>query len=365
YHPFKENGAKFGVKIQGFEKSRHQVKSALHYDNSQGFGLIVNYTGRNIIGNASRFITTLDLAEQPKFRVQYQKNFGRHKSWWYSSELFGEKLEQQQYISGKIGDDLKHQYLNYDINFNKNLNSLRSFVGLGLNYDYSHLQPKVDPTINNNIYDLIYYKSNVIQMKVLFDLNTMNHPFFATSGTYIHSEFSRSLSHNIDISFYEFPELNAKGKTNNFNKFELNFEKRSSFNKKITGVFGLDTGFIFADKLENNDLPFLETGVTSVFILGGNIQRPQKHFYDFKGLNEGELSTSHYMKLDIELQYSPFKNMYLIPHFSLASVGFDAFNSYIKTAFAPKGNWHDGIEPSVLASAGATAAYNSFLGPIE
>ena len=365
YHPFKENGDKFGVKIQGFEKSRHQVKSALHYDNSQGFGLIVNYTGRNIIGNASRFITTLDLAEQPKFRVQYQKNFGDLKKWWYTSQIFGEKLEQHHYISGKNGGGLKHHYLNYDIQFNKNFNSLRSFVGFGFNYDYSSLKPSVDPTISNNIHDLVYFKSDVIQTKVLFDYSTMNQAFFATSGTTIHSEFSRSLMHKVDISFYENPGLNEKGNTNNFNKFELNFKKRSSFNKKFTGVFGLDTGFILVDNLKSDDLSFLETGHTSKFILGGNIQRPRKNTHVFKGLNEGEFSTSQYMKLDVELQYNPLKNMYLIPHFSMASVGFDDFNSYIKTAFSPKGNWQDGIETSILTSAGATAAYNSILGPIE
>lgn len=365
YHPFKENELKIGVKIQGFEKSKHQVKSALHYDNAQGFGLILNYTGRNIIGKASRFITTIDIAEQPKLRIQYQKNFGTRKNWWYSSEIFGERLEQQQYISGKTGDDLKHQYLNYDILFNKNLNSLRSFIGFGFNYDYSHLQPSVDPTINNNVYDLIYYKSNVIEMKVLFDYNTMNQPFFATSGTYINSVFSRSLVHNIDISFYENPGLNKKGNTNNFSKVEFNFEKRSSFSKKITGVFGLHTGYIFIDNLEADDISFIESGYTSMFILGGNIERPRNNSHMFKGLNEGELNASQFMEFDFELQYNVLKSMYLTPHFNIASVGFGDFNSYIKTAFTPKGNWQDGIEPSILTSIGATAAYNSVLGPIE
>ena len=365
YHPFKEDGDKFGVEIEGFEKSRHQAKIGLHYDNAQGFGIILNYTGRNVIGNASRLVTTLDLAEQPKLRIQYQKNFGKHKNWWYSSQIFGEKLEQHHYISGKNGGGLKHRYLNYDFQFNKNLNPLRSFIGFGFDYDYSGLKPSVDPTISNNIHDLVSFRSDNIQMKVLFDYNTMNLPFFATSGTSIYSEFSRSLMHKVDISFYENPGLNVKGTTNNFNKFELNFKKRSSFSKKITGVFGLDTGFIIVDDLKSDELSFLETGHTSKFILGGNIERPRKNSYVFKGLNEGELSASQYMKLDFELQYNLLKNIYLIPHFSIASVGFYDFNSYIETAFTPKGNWQEGIETSILTSTGVTAAYKSILGPIE
>ena len=64
------------LEIEGFEKSKHQIKGSLNYDTYRGFGLFVNYTGRNIIGDASRFLISIDIAEQPGFRVQYQKNIG-------------------------------------------------------------------------------------------------------------------------------------------------------------------------------------------------------------------------------------------------------------------------------------------------
>jgi NTE family protein len=67
---------KIGLQLNGFEHSKHQIKGSLYFDTYRGVGLIANYTGRNIIGKSTRLFVSLDIAEQPKFRVQYQKNFG-------------------------------------------------------------------------------------------------------------------------------------------------------------------------------------------------------------------------------------------------------------------------------------------------
>jgi len=47
--------------LKGEEHSRHQVKTSLHYDTYRSVGIILNYTGRNVIGKASRFFVTLDV----------------------------------------------------------------------------------------------------------------------------------------------------------------------------------------------------------------------------------------------------------------------------------------------------------------
>jgi len=52
---------KLGIEINGFEKSKHQLNGSLHYDAYRGVGLILNYTGRNTIGEASRLLLTLDV----------------------------------------------------------------------------------------------------------------------------------------------------------------------------------------------------------------------------------------------------------------------------------------------------------------
>ena len=83
----------FGLILKGVEKSKHQIKGSLHFDGYRGAGLIANYTGRNIIGQASRSLITLDFAKQPKARLQYQKNFGGDRDWWWRTEVFGQILD--------------------------------------------------------------------------------------------------------------------------------------------------------------------------------------------------------------------------------------------------------------------------------
>ncbi len=87
-----ENNGLLGLEITGFENSNHQIKTSAHYDNTRGVGLIVNYTGRNFLGNSSRVLITGDITQQPAFRVQYQKLLGEKKSWWLRSEVLGEFL---------------------------------------------------------------------------------------------------------------------------------------------------------------------------------------------------------------------------------------------------------------------------------
>ncbi|MGA9269215.1 MAG: patatin-like phospholipase family protein, partial [Lutimonas sp.] len=95
------------AELKGYEHSHHMVKGSLHYDSYRSVGILVNYTGRNVIGNASRIVITADIAVQPRFRVQYQKTFGKQKHWWWRSEVLGEFLEQKFFLAGEIADNLK------------------------------------------------------------------------------------------------------------------------------------------------------------------------------------------------------------------------------------------------------------------
>ena len=91
-----------GLELNGLEHSQHQVKGSLHYDTYRGVGLVVNYTGRNIIGKASRLLGTVDIAQQPRFQLQYQKNFGDYKKWWWRSDARYDYLKNRVFIRDKL-----------------------------------------------------------------------------------------------------------------------------------------------------------------------------------------------------------------------------------------------------------------------
>ncbi len=364
FNPTFESGSdKVNLEIEGFEKSKHQIKGSLHYDTYRGIGLFVNYTGRNIIGDASRFLISIDIAEQPGFRVQYQKNIGEKKDWWWRSEALGQKLIQNFYVLGENVDDLDYRYFQFDNQFNKNIHPLKSYVGIGLNYENTTLKPTVDPEVADNPFFLENYNFKNFEIYAHYFYNTMDLTFFPTKGAFFNAKLSRSIYHDMDIHFTDENIPRVNGATNSFTKLGLDFEKRLHLHKNITGIFGVSTNFIFVDDLKSDDVSFIEYGYGGSYSLGGNLIRPRKGDFIFPGLNEGELVVTQFMMLNLGLQIKTFNKLFLTPHMNIASVGFGNFDDYIEDAFNPKGDWQFS-QTSKLISGGITASYNSFLGPV-
>jgi NTE family protein len=358
-------GNKTGLLLTGLEKSRNQIKGSLHYDSYRGIGLIINYTGRNIIAPASRFLVNLDIAEQPSFRLQYQKNYGPKKKWWWRSEALGQRLSLKNFVDGQTADDIKYRFFQFDNQFNRNIISLKSYVGVGMNYKYARIKPKVDPEINDNLLDLNRYNFNTIEVYAHYQYNSRNEVFYATRGTYFKANLGRSLMQNANVDFYADTNTDVKGATNGFTKLGADYEKRISFKKEIIGIIGASANFIFEDQLKTEDVSFTDFGYAAKYFLGGNLVNPRKESYIFSGLNEDELNVSQFMKLDLGVQFNIIHNLYITPHYSIATVGFDDFSNYVDSAFSPKGSWQDRIETSLVMSAGANISYDSFMGPVS
>jgi len=362
--PIKNNG-KLGLEITGFEKSKHQVKASLHFDTYRSIGLILNYSGRNIIGNASRLLATIDVAEQPRFRVQYQKYLGPKNSWWWRSEVLGEFLEQKLFLDGKYADEMSFQYFQFDNQINKNLNSLTSYIGFGFNFESTYVKPKADPEIVDNVLLLKKYDFNNFELNVRYVYNKMNSVFYAETGAFFQAKIGRSLYNDIDVVFADEDQTEIKGSTNGFTRISVDYEKRIPLKKKIVGIVAATTSFIFEDDLKTDDIPFTDLGYGAKYFLGGNLSPPRQSSYTFPGLHEDELVVNQLMKLNLGLQFNPINKIYLTPHLNFASVGFENFDEYIKDAFSPNGSWEEQIETSGLFSFGATASYNSYLGPVN
>ena len=364
YHSFIEDD-QLGLQLNFFEYSKNQLKGSLHYDTYRGVGLVVNYTGRNILGASSRINVSVDIAEQPKARLEYQIIFGKHKTWWLRSEAIGELLKQDVFESGAKIVNIKQNYFQFNNQINKNINSLDSYVGIGINYELSHLRPKFDPNLVNNIFGLKKYNFNTIEINANYTYNSLNKVFFPTKGTYFKGMVSRAIYNAIYLEPIAENSPSIDGSTNGFSKVNLSFEKRVGFGKKMTGIVKASTNFIFEDPLESNEVSFDTFGYAGKYSLGGYIPNNRNNSYLFAGLHEDELTVNQFMKLTLALQFTPINNIYVVPHVNIASVGFTNFDDYIEDAFFPKGSWEDKKETSMLMSAGATFSYNSLLGPVN
>ena len=364
YHSFIEDD-QLGLQLNFFEYSKSQLKGSLHYDTYRGVGLVVNYTGRNILGASSRINVSVDIAEQPKARLEYQKIFGKHKTWWWRSEAIGELLKQDVFENGVKIVNIKQNYFQFNNQINKNINSLDSYVGIGINYELTHLRPKFDPNLVNNIFGLKKYNFNTIEINTNYTYNSLNKVFFPTKGTYFKGLVSRAIYNAIYLEPIAENSPSIDGSTNGFSKVNLSFEKRFGFGKKMTGIVKATTNFIFEDTLESNEVSFDTFGYAGKYSLGGYIPNNRNNSYLFAGLHEDELTVNQFMKLTLALQFTPINNIYVVPHVNIASVGFTNFDDYIEDAFLPKGNWEDKKETSMLMSAGTTFSYNSLLGPVN
>jgi len=354
--------------INADEHSRHQVKASLHYDSYRSIGIILNYTGRNVIGKASRFLVTLDVAVQPRFRVQYQKQFGENKDWWWRSDVLGEFLDQKFFLGGEVGSDFNSRYAQFDNQINKNLKSRHSYAGLDLSYEYTNLVPKIDPNVSNNILNLDSYTFENLEIGAHYMYSNMDRVYYPAKGTFFRAGVYRSILHDVDLQYFDDDEdEDINGSTNGFTKLVLDFEKRFDFSKKVTGIVGANVGFIFEDAIADDEYSFAEYGYAAKYSLGGILTAPRKESYIFAGLHEDELYVTEFMRLSLAAQINPLKSIFIIPHFDIASVGRGDFNDYIEDAFTPSGSWSDvsEIEASAVISAGATFAYHSLLGPIN
>jgi len=355
-----------GLQINAKEKSSHLIKGSLHYDSYQEVGLLLNYTGRNIIGSSSRLLLTLDITKDLRYRLQYQKHIGLQKKWWYRSEFYGQNLNQQTFISGNQADDVKYNYYQFDNQFNFNIDAFKSYVGLGVNYEWNTLKPKIDPAVNDNVFGLKRYKFETLDIYAQYVYNSMDKPFYANRGAYFQAKLGTSLYNEVDAQYLENLNIpSVSGSVSDFTKFSLNFEKRIPVNSSFVAIIGASTGYTFYNDTDSSANSFQDFGYAANYFLGGNIVRPRKDNFLLPGLKEDELTVTQFTMINIATQFSPIEKVYLTPHLDLGSVGFDNFDTYTNDFFSPNGDWDEQSATSFLVTAGVTVSYNSILGPID
>ena len=364
YHATKD-GNRLGLELTATEHAMSQIKGSLHFDTFRSAGIMVNYTGRNIIGQASRLLLTLDIAIQPGFLVQYQKIFGKRMNWWWRSDLLGRSLDQKFFLQGKVADDFESKFLHFDNQLNMNLNPLKNYVGIGLAYRNNRLVPDIDPDINNNLLNLRRYSFENLEVGAHYYHNTFNNAFYPEKGMMLRAFVSRSLMHEVDLKYADPISEEVKGSTNGFTRLGLDLEKRIPLNHKLSLILGSNLAFIFEDGVKEGDLSFSDYGYSAKYSLGGVNTAPQRLTYVFPGLHEDELVVNQMMRINLAAQFHPGSKWYITPHLHMGSVGFTDFSDYIEDAFSPSGSWSEGFLTSSLISAGTTISYRSFMGPLD
>ena len=365
FHIIHLKNNKLGLEIKAIEKSKNILKGSIHFDDYRGVGLFVNYTGRNIIGPSSRLVLSLDLSSDFRYRVQYQKNFGKNKDLWFRSDYYDETLDHESFVGGNYAGDIRSKHTQFDNQINLNFNSFKNYIGVGTTFDWNKITPKINPEVGDNIYNLKEYDFKNIDLYAHYVHNTLDHVFYSEKGSYFKIKLSTSLNSYLDAELIdELNEPDKTGRVNNFTKLRFNFEKRIPLSKQLVAIIGIDGGYIyFNDSHSNNS--FEDYGYSAKYFLGGNIIRPRNDTFILPGLKENELAVTQFSTFKIAAQYSPLSSIYFSPHFHISTVGFQDINNYLSNIFTPTGKWVDFAETSLLTTAGITTSYNSIIGPVD
>lgn len=364
YSRYLEN-EKDGLLLTGYEKAPIQIRLSPHYDTYRGFGLVLNFTGRNIFGNTSRFLTTLDLADQPKFLIQNQVNIGKKKNWWLRTQAIGKFLDQEIFDNGDDAGRLDERAFLVSNYFNRNINPINSSIGLGVHYGYTLVKPKVKTSILDNVLSLERYKSQSLSLDFVYQYNTLNTNLYPQKGMTLSIGVRRAFLQDTDILFTSSVLESVSGKLNGTSQVYCNLDKRIDVSEKVTGLVVASLGFNFADKLKENELSFFDFGYNELFFLGGSLPHQKSRSTIFFGLHEEEIRASQLAMLGLGVQIAPVNNFYITPSVDFAAVGFDSIHDFINNLSGINSDWTSLNQTSYLLSIGTTFSYNSILGPID
>ncbi len=352
--------------INATEIADHQIKGAIHYDNDLGAGVILNYTGRNLIGASSRSLISLDLTKNPKIRLQHQNIFGKNKKWWLRTEFFANKYRQGLFYAGYKVDDIKYQFFHASSWFNRNLSPLKSHISLGVEYENSILKPTVPPEIESREeVSLNKYKYQTVFAAARFNYNSINSRFYATKGNSLNIAYKRSFNNKINIELFDTENVKRQGSLANHHKIIFEGTSRIPISSKLTAITGLTGAFIFEDALKNNELSFVENSIGIQYFLGGSTVLARSGSFLMSGLKEGEILASQFLKADVSLQYALQNKLYVMPHMSMAIFGVDSFSNYVKNFTQSTSDWDNVSQTGLTFSTGLTLSYDSILGPIN
>lgn len=355
--------------LNATERPNNTGKFAIHYDTDRGAGLILNFTKRNLLLPASRFVGTLDLAENPRARANYFYYVGKRMRWWHQTEAFGEKTILNSYFDGTPIPDVKSRYAFAATQLNYSFNP-RSFAGLGAFWLWSQLKPSIDPRteIAPPPVALIRYQFQSMGLRAHYTYNTFNRVYFPSRGAWIRLEGSVNLNNPFESEVLTTSSSSSvasaeSGKVQHYLRLNLKGQQNFDLTRKLTLQLRGQLGFTQEISSGTDRFSAYRLGAGDFFSLGGQLIRQRSTVFPFLGLRESELAAAQVMMAGAQLQVTLAKNLYVIPGINLLAAGYDSSDFWqslgdfdFSEASANSAFYQLGY--------GVSAGYMSLLGPL-
>jgi len=339
------------------------AKGGIHFDTERGAGIVMNVTGRNIIGRGSRTLMTVDAAENPKFRLQQQGYIGRSQNNWYRGEFFYENVKESIYSLGLRREQYFLQHLEGKFDFNRDLDN-NAYLGAFVVFNNDIYSPVVTATARN-----------ISRDSLVNDIEQINHPGAAFGLEYIHNSFNKRFfptkgkrlrmiatnyfKHSATVDFYSEMLGSRHIQFKNLLQFQLSWQNNIELGKSLTLRPKVDA---FTTMI--NDESFYEFGILKTVFVGGEEERSRKQYQTFHGLKDGETRNTQGVLFSIDFQWAIMEDLYFIPHASAGVLGVTGFNDFVKSLNTLEPEWNEAMS-SYLYSYGSSVAFMSPLGPIQ
>jgi NTE family protein len=355
------------------ESRRAAFKFALHYDNEQAAGILLNLTLRNILGNSSRVLVTADVSEYPKVRVNYQKFINKAQNLWVTGTYHYEFIPYRLYNFGRLQEELTNSYNNINAGLNKTLTK-HSYVGVGIYRELNFTRTKIYPEdrANPDSFSFRNLSSREWGVSAIYMHNTLNKFLFPTKGSKLFVVAKYVPRHYYTDNFYVLNSSNPDKKVDINSlvtqalKVSATLDVMTRLSHRITIVNNFFAGFVFDLQFRGeNREPYSAGALPGLYFAGGLQQYRRENLVPFTGYRETELVGAQMLVWNGGVQMEPIKKLFITPRISFLAAG-GGFSEYIKNIYNLNFKYQDFSKGAThVAGYGITFAYNWFGGPIS
>lgn len=365
-----ENGLIMNIFLKKSTSGR--FKMALHYDNEQSVGIILNYTYRNLLLSKSRLVATVDVSERFKARLNMQKFVDGKDRLWVSADAKYTTADSNDIFfkilndndgSGKLFSEYRYQNFGGSFSINYKLGT-NSAIGTGIEYNTELLKNSLNDISQSTFdnYSKKMYSHSNYSVSLRFIQNSLNTRYFSKSGNFLQigarSYFGDhyNLYDLVHLQPMLYDYLNPENPMYTTPKSLIGLYLNENFSfpvsKKITLKANGYVGQHFSSsKIEEGQIPFLF--LNQKFYVGGSEFNNDGMNPEFEGFRQKELPINSLYKAGFAVQYNPFGEFYVTPSMSFSQISAN-LTSFKDDDFAQK-----------VFGYGINFGYNSMAGPIN
>lgn len=310
------------------------LSAKVHYDNDYKGSILVSTAIRNVLGNRTKLFADIVLGSNPRLKALYMLDNGARPGFGIIADFY--RFHFNQYKKDQKINSFDITTYKSSVFLNTTIRNTYSFRG-GLEYEYTQFKQEI---VVDSILENYRNFESIGNVFASINANTYNKYYFSTKG--FRSELL--LKYVVPLSKDWSQELFTS---------KLIIQLKYDYNLPLSRKFTLKPGFFLGATFDEvRTLESKKAPVQHWFAVGGlNPNNYQENHVSFTGVNFIQ-SFGYYAAIGrMKLQYQPLNKIYFT---LLADAG---VNERLLA---------DVIEPkNLMVGYGATASYNSFVGPVE